>query len=131
MGSEMCIRDRVYHALLANKWTPTGLQLVTDFALHTVMPVLYIVEWIVFSNKRDMNYQRIPYWLIYPVTFGVWTLVHGAFIGTYPYFFLDVATYGVGQVLINMTIFTAIFAAGAALMIKVSVVLPHGKTQTL
>lgn len=118
----------VYHALLAHLWDPQGWQNFTDICLHTVIPVLYILDWLVFANKRPMLYARIPYWVIYPATYGLFNILRGAITGTYPYPFLNVAELGFTGVMINMAGFTALYAVGGVMFITLGRILSRQTT---
>jgi hypothetical protein len=95
----------VYHLLLRSLWNPTGLQLIADIALHTVVPVLYLLNWLVFVPRATLRYTQPAWWLIYPMIYISWTLLRGAFIGLYPYPFADVATLGYPRAIFNAILF--------------------------
>ncbi len=107
----------VYHTLLRHLWEPQGIQLATDIAFHSVMPALYLFDWIFFAAKRPMRYVHIPYWVIYPALYGVFTIIRGALSGVYPYPFLNVTELGLVGVFINMVGFTTLYAVGGAVFI--------------
>lgn len=104
----------VYHLMLRGLWDPQGLQLATDIALHTVLPILYLLDWIFFAPKRTLRYAHIPYWVVYPMAYGLYTMLRGALSGIYPYPFLNVTELGLGGVLINMAGFMTLYAVGGA-----------------
>lgn len=79
----------VYHAVLSQLHNPVGLAYWADHGLHSFSPILAIVYWILFTSKRIIQYQSIPYWLIYPAVYFVYTVIRGNFSGFYPYPFLD------------------------------------------
>jgi len=79
----------VYHAVLSQLHNPVGLAFWADHGLHSFSPILAIVYWILFTSKRTIQYQSIPYWLIYPAVYFVYTVIRGNFSGFYPYPFLD------------------------------------------
>lgn len=108
----------VYHLLLAHLWEPQGWQKFTDLCLHTIIPMVYLIDWIVFADKRPMRYARIPYWVIYPAGYGLFIILKGAIAGTYPYPFLNVAELGLSGVMINMVGFTTLYAVGGAVFIS-------------
>jgi len=120
----------VYHLLLRNLWDPQGLQLLTDIALHTVLPILYLLDWAFFSSKRALRFAHIPYWLIYPTVYGAYTIVRGALSGIYPYPFLNVSELGLVGVGINMIGFLALYGVGGAVFIALGRFLPNSKEGT-
>ncbi len=120
----------VYHIMLRHLWDPQGLLLITDIALHTVLPILYVLDWIFFSPKRSLQYAHIPYWLVFPAVYGVYTMLRGVLSGIYPYPFLNAAELGLGGVLINMASFVALYAIGGAIFITLGRRLPKPNSET-
>ncbi|WP_338647851.1 Pr6Pr family membrane protein [Flavobacterium sp. KS-LB2] len=91
----------VYNAILRFLWAPTGLQKVADELLHSVIPILVLLYWILFVPKKTLEFKNIFPWLIFPAVYLVYTLVRGAFFSFYPYPFIDVILLGYEKVLIN------------------------------
>jgi hypothetical protein len=118
----------VYWAVLAQIHHPVGLSAVANVGLHLVVPVLYILDWLVFAPKDKMSFKRIPLWVIYPMVYGIYTIIRGALSGVYPYPFLNVTELGIGQVSINMLGFTAFYALGGAVFIALGRILPNRMT---
>src|SRR5688572_20213401 len=71
-----------------------GWDLVADVILHYVMPVLFVIDWLFLVSKQTLKVKDTLAWLIYPVVYMVWTFIHGAFSGFYPYPFLNGAELG-------------------------------------
>jgi len=107
----------VYWALLASIHNPVGLSAVANVGLHLVVPIWYILDWLFFAAKDKMSFKRIPFWILYPLGYGIYTIIRGAITGVYPYPFMNVTELGMGQVFINMLGFTAFYALGAAAFI--------------
>jgi hypothetical protein len=57
--------------------------------LHFVIPTLAILDWILGPGRRPVAWRGALTVLGFPIVWGVVTLVRGALIGWYPYFFLD------------------------------------------
>jgi hypothetical protein len=70
-------------------WTQVGHQL-----LHTIMPLLTVVGWLMFGPRKVIS-PRIA-WLsaLFPFSWLTFTLVRGAVIHWYPYPFIDVTRIG-------------------------------------
>lgn len=115
----------VHHLLLADLKVRVGWSAATNTMLHTVVPVLYVIDWLVYASKRRMTYRAIPYWLIYPAVYGVWAVGTGYIAGAYPYPFLDMDKLGLSGVGISMVGFVALFSIGAALFITMGKFLPQ------
>ena len=63
----------------------------SDIVLHFWLPGLALLEWIVAPGRRRAQWTMLSVVLGYPLTWGGITLVRGAVVGWYPYFFLDPA----------------------------------------
>jgi hypothetical protein len=91
----------VYHFLLAPTWNPQGLALLGNSLLHYVMPAAFVLDWLLFAPKGRLNWKDPAKWLVFPLVYGGWTLIHGALSGWWPYPFVDVGALGLGRVLLN------------------------------
>jgi hypothetical protein len=94
----------IYHVLLAEIWDPQGWQLVANVALHYVVPILYIIDWVFFARKAPLRPRHALLWLIYPAVYGVYTLLRGQITGWYPYPFLDLNMHSYGAVFMNIAL---------------------------
>lgn len=121
----------VYHVMLADIHDPVGLGVLTNIALHTAIPALYCLDWILFARKTPMLYKHIPVWIIYPLVYGLLNIVRGLITGFYPYPFIDMMKLGVQTVSLNMLGFTALYAVGAALFITLSKALSTRENPTV
>ena len=109
----------IYYVVLRHLWSPTGLQLWVDIALHYVTPVLMLIDWLAFSPKAGLRWSGPIRWLAYPVVYAAWTLAHGAMTGWYPYPFSDAAKLGYPQVLLNFSGMMVLFALAGAIVVFV------------
>lgn len=120
----------VYQFILRSTWNPTGMQKVVDELLHSVMPVLTIIYWYLYEQKRTVFFKQIPAWLIYPLAYLVFILLRGQFSGFYPYPFVDVGNIGLSKALINSGILVAIFYAVCAAFITIGkIITPRNPSQ--
>ena len=94
VASYITIVGAVYSLFLRSVWDPAGWQAVADHALHDVMPLLTVLYWFVFAPKAGIVLRDLAKWLIYPIVYIVYSLVRGAFVGWYPYWFVDVTQFG-------------------------------------
>lgn len=107
----------VYNAILRFLWVPEGFQKVADEILHLVIPILVLVYWIKFIDKKYLNFQNILPWLIFPSIYLVYTLIRGHFYLYYPYPFLDVIQLGYNSVFINCFFMVMAFFIVGSLLI--------------
>ncbi|WP_144941776.1 Pr6Pr family membrane protein [Paenibacillus sp. 32O-W] len=101
-----------YHFLLSSGGTYTGPRIITNFTLHYLIPVLVLLNWMMFEEKKSYHYKYVVYWLGFPVLYCAVSLIRGLFDGFYPYFFLNphgTIPAGVGSYT-NVTLFIIGFA---------------------
>ncbi len=55
-----------YNILLRHLWNPTGLPLIVDELLHSFIPFLTILFWLIFVVKSELQWISILPWMIYP-----------------------------------------------------------------
>jgi hypothetical protein len=101
-----------YSLLLRHIWDPQGLQKLADILLHDVIPLAYVLFWIVFFRKRTTLPWRSAFvWLIWPLIYLIYSMVRGSIVGWYPYHFLDPAAFGYPRVLSTIAGFIMAFLA--------------------
>ena len=86
-----------------------GLDFLTDLLLHYIMPAMFVIDWLFFVPKENLRLRDISGWLWFPVIYLVWTYIHGALSGFYPYPFLNTEVLGLGRVLFNELGLLAVF----------------------
>ncbi|HEX6169819.1 MAG TPA: Pr6Pr family membrane protein [Chitinophagaceae bacterium] len=91
----------VYNTILRLTWNPQGLQMVVDEILHSVIPVFFILFWVIFVPTEGLKYKDAFFWLIYPLVYMLYAVIHGAITKFYPYIFVDVTRHGYGKVMSN------------------------------
>jgi hypothetical protein len=103
----------VYHSVLAglldlDSWAP-----VADHALHTVVPLLAVLGWLMFGPRGLTSARIAKLSVIFPVLWMIFTVIRGAIVGFYPYPFVDVAHLGYAKVAIN-SVWIAVLYLGVA-----------------
>lgn len=61
----------------------------TNFVLHSLMPVVMVLDWLIQPPKAKLVPKHIWFWIIYPIAYLVYSLIRGAFTNWYPYWFID------------------------------------------
>lgn len=61
----------------------------SDDILHFALPPIAVAEWVLTKNRGRVQWRAIPIVLGYVAVYGVFTLIRGAVVQWYPYFFLD------------------------------------------
>ena len=98
----------VYNIILRSTWNPQGLEMVADELLHSVIPVLFILFWLIFIPIEGLKWKNAFSWLIYPIIYMAYAIMHGVITKFYPYPFVDVNNLGYNKALLN---------AGAVLLV--------------
>ena len=60
-------------------------------ALHVVLPLYAALDWLIFSDRKALPWNKIWVALIYPVVWLIVVLIRGATDGWFPYPFLNPA----------------------------------------
>jgi len=108
------------HLLLSRLSNLTGLSLLCDRLLHYVMPVVYVVYWIIFAPKQPIAYRDVWLWLIFPLVYVIYCMIRGSFTDLYPYPFLDAAKLGYPAVFKMMGIITAAYGVTSLLLVFIN-----------
>jgi hypothetical protein len=130
-GTMLCIAIvcAIYHFLLASTWSPRGLQLVADVALHYVVPALYVGWWVACVPHRRLQWPDPLRVLLFPGAFFGWSLLRGAWLHEYPYPFIDVDGLGVAVVLRNAGAIAVLFVVAGLLVVAFDRCLPRAAAE--
>lgn len=113
----------VYHVALAHLLDPQGWEIVADQGVHSAVPVLSALWWLMFASVRKSDWRRLQWVLVWPLIYTAYVLVRGQMTGIYPYPFMDLNAISVPVMLRNLLVLVALFwLVGAAL---------HGAVQML
>lgn len=110
----------IYNTVLRFIWVPTGWDMVANELLHLIIPVIFILFWLKFVPKQNMEWKNILPWLIYPLVYLIYTLIRGSFANWYPYPFIDVAAIGYSKALVNSAMVTVAFVVVALLFVGIT-----------
>jgi hypothetical protein len=101
VASYITIVGLVYSLALRSVWDPQGWQAVADHTLHDVVPVMFVVYWLISAPKSGIAWIDPIKWLVYPVIYIVYSLARGAIVNWYPYWFINVGEVGYQTALTN------------------------------
>lgn len=87
------------------------LHSISNYIVHIVVPILIILDWILFDKKgKFKNYYPFT-WVILPFMYFIFICIRASLGKTftytssrYPYFFLDIDAYGLLQVIFNVVV---------------------------
>lgn len=88
----------VYHALLSDPWTPTGIGWWADLALHSLVPGCVALWWVFDARKQELDWADLPTFVLWLVIYGAYALARGAQDGVYLYPFMDLNRLGAWKV---------------------------------
>ena len=89
-----------------------------DLIVHYVMPLLVLLDFGLFDVRGRLRHTDPLWFLLFPVLYVLYIAIYGAFGGRfaingimsrYPYFFLDVETYGIATVVFWSTLVLMVF----------------------
>lgn len=118
MAGAMTLVTIFYHFFLASIWDPQGWFKVADVTLHYILPIYYLLWWLIFAAHGTLSYRNIPAMLLPPTLYLAWAMLRGAVVNEYPYPLLEADTLGYPQVVINVLLvlvgLIALYAAAIA-----------------
>lgn len=110
----------VYNSILRFLWSPTGLQWWVDECLHSVMPLLFLLYWLLYTPKASLSYRLIQGWLVFPAAYIVLIALHGSMTGWYPYPFINVTVIGYHRAILHTLLLLLVFTGLSALLVWIA-----------
>lgn len=101
----------VYWLVLAGDDKVEGIDVYTNFAVHTTVPIMFVLGWIFFVQHGNTTLKTIKFAVLFPVGWAIMAMIRGSLVDWYPYPFMDVRDIGYSTALINMTFVTIFFLA--------------------
>lgn len=95
------VTGTIYFLILRHLWQPQGLQWWADCGLHYVSPVSYLAWWLLAPRHGGLNLRDAVAWLLFPLLYLAWVLLRGAWLGEYPYPFIDAGQLGYAKTAVN------------------------------
>lgn len=70
-----------------------------NIVLHYIMPVVVALDWFIDQPGRGrVSFKQGLVWMVFPLLYVIYSLVRGAFVGWYPYPFLNPVVQGYSSV---------------------------------
>ena len=60
-----------------------------NFVLHQLGPIFIVAWWLLWPSAKAISAREALWWLVFPITWIVYTLVRASFTSWYPYPFLN------------------------------------------
>ncbi|MFW9972226.1 MAG: Pr6Pr family membrane protein [Candidatus Odinarchaeota archaeon] len=80
--------------LLQIFYQPTGWSAFSNIILHYITPIAFIGDWIFTEKTMRYKWKYLLYWMVYPLAYLIFALIHGIFTGDYLYPFLNINALG-------------------------------------
>jgi hypothetical protein len=85
----------VFITLLQPFYIPTEpLPIFTNILAHYIVPILFIIDWMLTETKNEYETRYAFYWLSYPLVYLAYSLIQGLITDFYPYYFIDLSIFG-------------------------------------
>ena len=75
-----------------------------NVVLHYIMPVAVLADWLLDKSTVKLTFKRALTWLIFPVSYVIYSLIRGAIVSWYPYPFLNPLPHGYLPIVITSTV---------------------------
>lgn len=79
----------IFAIFLSGGYRPTGLEAISNILMHYVVPISFILEWVVSEMHTEYKYRYLLHYSIYPFAYVIYTVIRGLITGFYPYYFFD------------------------------------------
>jgi hypothetical protein len=117
----------IYFFVLRGLWAPQGWQWLADVGLHYLVPALYWLWWVRRCDHQGLAWSESLRWLVFPLGFLVWVFIRGAWLGVYPYPFLEVDRLGMAAVARNSALVSGLFVLLGLVLVGIDRVLARAK----
>lgn len=113
----VAITGLVYHLVLTNPASGFAVaevqralpDAIGNQLLHTVVPLLAVLDWLVFDERGRFRWRYALYWLAFPLGYLAFALIRGLVVDKYPYPFIDVHELGYDGVSVSTVAFAVAF----------------------
>ena len=68
--------------------------------LHYTMPIVILVDWLLYPPKFTFSFRYTILWLTYPIVYLLYSLIRGEFTNWYPYPFINPLLSGWASVIV-------------------------------
>lgn len=107
----------IYNLVLRKISTAEGPNRLPNELLHVLVPLMYLVFWLLVIPKGSVTLQQSWSWLIFPACYFLYTILHGKATGFYPYPFTNITELGLATVLRNCALIAILFWFLSALLV--------------
>jgi len=113
----VAITGLVYHLVLTNQASGFAMppveralpEAIGNQLLHTVVPLLAVLDWLLFDERGRFRWRYALYWLAFPLGYLAFALLRGLVVDRYPYPFINVNDLGYAGVSVSSLGFAVAF----------------------
>lgn len=110
-----------YAIMLSSLYKPTTpYGIFTNLVIHYLVPIAFVIDWVFTVKKVKYRWVNLVLWIIYPILYIVLSILHGKFLGSYLYPFLNIDTMGLGYYFLALGILVIVFLASGSLLILIN-----------
>lgn len=117
----------VGHAAGVAPAAPPGIEQLMAFALHYLLPITFLLWWLLGPHPVPLRWQRMLVMLALPMGYAAWIVARGLVIDRWPYPFLSLPEQGWGGLVFGILVMTALFALAFAALIALSRILHRSR----
>lgn len=125
------VTGSIYFFVLRHLWQPQGAQWWADTGLHYAVPLAYWAWWLACTPHGGLRVRDVAGWLLFPLVYVTWVFVRGAWLGEYPYPFIDVGQLGWARVGINALGVMGVFVVMGVVIVGLDRVLGRRRAASL
>lgn len=109
----------VFIIFLEPVYNPEGFRIFGSIFAHYITPSLVIIYFFKERNTYNFKMKDIITWIIYPILYVIYIVIHGSSTGDYLYPFFQVETVGILGLIISITAITVLFLIMSFLLVKI------------
>ncbi len=101
----------VFAVMLSSLYHPTGIDSFLSLCSHYLIPILFVADWFLSETEVDYKWRYLGYWIIYLLSYLVFTIIYAQITNNYLYPFLNIENLGLSKFIFNTSIliFVALF----------------------
>lgn len=101
--------------------TATFLGLTEPQIEHQITPIAAVLDFLLFAPHRRLGFRHAFWWLSYLYAYAIFALVRGELLAepSYPYGFIDLGELGWGGLLLNIAIYSVLFAVLGCVLVGI------------
>ncbi|KAF2507046.1 hypothetical protein EYY60_21295 [Flavobacterium zhairuonense] len=110
----------VFNVLLRSIAHLEGQHRIVSEIFHSVVPTLFFIYWLFVVPSEKISFKVVLPWLIYPIVYIIYTLLHGISTDFYPYPFVDITKIGFEKAILNGFFVLVAFVILSCILIFIS-----------